>query len=358
MFDFLKQSAFGLDLSDQSFKIINLAHKGKDKILSSYYRQEIPVGVIERGEIRDEEQIVGLLKEAKERVKGNKLSGRECVVSLPETEAFIRLIQLPQMKTDELKEAIRWEAEANIPLPIDEIYLDWQVVAQNLDNQDVLIGALPRNLVDSYLQVIKKAGFRPVAFEIESIATARAVVKTGVTRINLIVDFGAERTSFILASGSLVFFTANSAIGNNRLIKDIADVLKIDREEAKRVKFEAGLNKLKDEGQVFKALEPSLKDLLKKIKGYISFYESHHWPGGVKSDSLDEIILCGGGANLAGLTDLIYAETGIRTKIANPWVNILQPDFKELPELPYQESITYATAIGLAMRGLDLSDHD
>src|SRR4030042_6342141 len=167
-----KPTAFSLDLSDLSIKLAWLKKTGQQLSLVSFNRQEIKDGVIERGAIKKETELIELIKKTVIEAKGEKIKTRHCIVSLPETESYIRVIQLPKIKDEEISEAIKWEMEANIPVPLDKIYFDWQVVTGEgsaSDHISVLIGALPKILVDPYLEVIKKAGFKPLAFEIESI---------------------------------------------------------------------------------------------------------------------------------------------------------------------------------------------
>lgn len=360
MFNFFQQSAFGLDLSDLSLKIIKLKKKGGEIALTSFCRKEIPRGIIEKGRIKKEEELIRIINEAMADVKGEPLKTKLCIVSVPEIEAFIRIIQLPLMKKEELEEAIQWEAEANIPMPLNEIYLDWQIIAKRKpfesksnDHQNILIGALSKKLVDDYLEIIKRAGLIPLSFEIESIATTRALIKNEfIQKPVIIVDLGAERTSFIIFSDSAVCFTSNLPIGNNKLVEMIAKTLNISQEKARCLKFEIGLDRTKKGEEVFSALVPSMTELTEKIKECVNFYQDHPLPDFFPAGQIAEIILCGGGANLIGLDNFIFSETKIKTRIGNPWINILAPDFKKIPELPYKESITYTTALGLALRGL------
>src|SRR4030043_1285036 len=196
---FSKSSAFGLDISDLSIKIALLKQTGKHIQLASFGRQDIPENVIESGVIKKEEELISLMKKAVSEAKGQKIKTEFCVVSLPETESYIRVIQLPKIKQEEIPEAIKWELEANIPVPLDELYFDWQEITRTSSQKNhlnVLIGALPKTLVDPYFNVIKKAGLSPLAFEIESVATARALIKEEVSAESVIItDLGGKKTN-------------------------------------------------------------------------------------------------------------------------------------------------------------------
>lgn len=361
MFTLFRQKAFGLDLSDLSLKIVKLGKKRRDLELTSFGRQEIPSGFINNGVIQKEQDLIKIIQETMDNVEGEPLKTKYCIASLPETEAFIRVIEMPKMTKEELNQAIKWEVEANIPLPIDEVYFDWQILPtdKNKANKlDILIGALSRKLIDSYLDVFKKADLVPLVFEIESIATARALIKKGsVSQPVMIIDLGARRTSFIIFSGQTVAFTASLPISNRSLVDDVAKNLGIDWQKARELKFKIGLDQTKEEGKVYNALAPSVQELCRQARKYIDFFQSHIPKKQRDGQPISNILLCGGGANLTGLARFISLELKIPTEPANPWINIFRGPMKETPEMPYQESLAYTTALGLALRGLG-KDYD
>jgi type IV pilus assembly protein PilM len=356
---FGKPSAFGLDLSDLSIKLALLEKTGREIKLVSFSRQEIPEAVIESGVIKKENELIEIIKKTISQAKGRKVKTKYCVVSLPETESYIRVVQLPKLKEEEIAEAIKWEVEANIPMSVNDIYFDWQVIEtgfnQLKDHLDILIGALPKALVDPYLEVIKKSGLRPVVFEIESIATARSLIKQdSLAKPTMIIDLGAKRTSFIFFANGMVLFTTSLPISNNLLIDDIAKALKISYAKAKSLKFKIGLDLSKDkEGKIFRAVEPRLSELVEEIKKYLDYYHQNLSAKYYSDSRIARILLCGGGANLKGLSGFLSSRLKIEVAVGNPWVNIMGPDVKRLPDLPFSESLAFATALGLALRGLD-----
>jgi type IV pilus assembly protein PilM len=349
-----KINSFGLDLSDLSIKIIDLKKAGSALALAGFGRQEIPEGIIENGEIKKKGELIKIIAKTVKESKGGAIKSKDCVVSLPETESYIRVIQLPEMKNEEIKEAIKWELEANIPVAVEDVYFDWQILnfpSKRPNELCVLIGALPKTLVDPYLDVIKKAGLNPLAFEIESIATARAVIKEGEqSNPVIIVDLGAKRASFIIFAVGSVWLTTSLPISNNLLIDDIASAFKISKEEARDLKFKVGLDKEKDE-KIYQAMEPRLAELVKEIKKYMDYYETL-LPKYLPKTTIDKILLCGGGANLEGLPLFLSPILKIHVELANPWINIFDAEAKKLPELSFSDSLSYTTAIGLALRGI------
>jgi len=381
----LKPETFGLDISDLSLKIIKLKKRGKAFNLVSFGEEQIKPGIIKSGEIKDEEKLAEIIKESFKKVQGEKLKTKYVVASLPEEKAFLQVIPMPKMAEEDLKSAVIYEAENYIPLPIEEVYLDSQIVppvynqlperseewemneVHRSDHFDVLIAALPKKTVNPYLSSLKKAGLEPRAFEIESQAIARALVKNEVSNFPiLLIDLGQTRTSFIIFSGHSLRFTSSVPVSSGDFTEIISKSLKVDLTEAEKLKIKYGLEEKikleikveksetrKKKSEIFEALIPALVDLTQQIKRYLEYYQTHasheHLPPDGKGVS--KILLCGGGANLKGLPELLSLELKIPTELGNPWINILA-EGKKVSKLPFEKSLSYTTAIGLALRGL------
>jgi type IV pilus assembly protein PilM len=317
-----------------------------------------------------------IIKEALKKTKGARIKTKYVVASLPEEKAFLQVIQMPKMPEEDLKSAVIYEAENYIPLPIEEVYLDSQIVkpvVDSLDHFDVLIAALPKKTVDSYLNCLKKAGLLPQALEIESLAIARALVKNEISPFPvLLIDLGATRTSFIIFSGYSLRFTASIPVSSQKFSEAISKTLGVDLKKAEEMKLSYGLEKAEkvklkgkannkkfekeiiESNKIFEALVPALTDLVEQIKKYLDYYQTHssHEHLAANKKGVEKIFLSGGGANLKGLADFLALELQIPVELGNPWVNILPKPLKEVPELPYEESLRYTTALGLALRGI------
>ena len=367
----LKPETFGLDISDLSLKIIKLKKRGKFLTLASFGEAQIKPGIIKEGEIKDEEKLAETIKGAIKKVKGERIKTKYVVASLPEEKSFLQVIQMPKMLEEDLKSAVIYEAENYIPLPIEQVYLDSQIVPpvyNHLDHFDVLLAALPKKTVDPYLASLKKAGLQPKALEIESLSIARALIKDEVSAVPiLLIDLGATRTSFIVFSGHSLRFTSSIPVSSGGFTEIISKSLGVSLTEAERLKIKYGLEekielKIKDKkteitrerGKIFEALVPALVDLVQQIKKHLAYYQSHASHEHLPPDGrvVSKILLCGRGANLKGLTELLTLELKILVELANPWVNILPEGQRETPELLFEKSLGYTTALGLALRGI------
>ena len=363
MLNFLKLNpeGFGLDISDRSLKLIKLKKIKKKYKIEVFGEISISKGILKRGEIKKVDALSEEIKKLIKKVK--KLKTRYVVVSLPEEKSFVWVITLPKMSEEEAKKAIVFEAENYIPFPIGEVYLGSQIVPSLRKNQkekmEVLLIALPKSTVDPYLFSLKKAGLKPLAFEVESQSIARALVKNETSLFPyLLIDIGATRTTFVLFGGKSIRFTASIPISSTLFTKAIAKTLKIDFKEAEKLKIKYGLSKKAKKGkEVFGALIPILTDLKEQIKRYIDFYHSHISHGFLPEDgsTVKKIILCGRGSNLLGLKNFLAQELNLPTEIGNPLVN-LSLTVKECP-ISKKDLLGYTVAIGLAKRAINY-DYD
>ena len=370
MLDFfnLKLEHFGLDISDGSIKIIKLKNNRGNLELASFGEKKIPKGIIEEGEIKDEASLAKIIREAVGNINGEKIKTKYVACSLPEEKSYLQVIQMPKMPEEEIKQAVKFEAENYIPLPIEKAYFDFQVIKpfyNHLDHLDVLITAIPRKIVDGYISALKMAGLKPIALEIESLAITRALIKDEASPFPiLIIDVAATRTGFAVFSGHSLRFTSSIPTSSEDFTEAISKALNIDLSKAEELKRKYGLHgpqktllkektgdfkfekEITEDKNISQALLPSLTILVSKIKTHLDYYQAHlgheHLPSNVKS--VEKIMICGGGANLRGLPEFLLRELKIKTEIGNPWANAP----KGVSELPVEKSLSFTTAIGLA----------
>jgi type IV pilus assembly protein PilM len=366
----LKSKSFGLDISRSSLRMAMINKKGKFFNLSSWSELKLEKGVIEEGKILNEEKFISGLRDLLKTAKGSSLKTRDAIISLPEEQGFLQIIQVPKMKEEELKTAIFFEAENYIPININDVYIDFQTIPtlnNNLDHLDVLLAAFPKEIIDSYVRCLKKADIFPIAMELESQAISRAVVKNNITAFPIfIIDFGEHKTNLIIFSGHSLHFTASMSVCAGHLTQAISNLVKVDLAKAEQLKLKYGLQFFSQEkndrsdksGKILKevgeAMVPTITDLIEQIKKCINYYQTHskheHLPSG--NEMAEKIVLCGKGANLKGLAEFFQSEFGVPVELGNPWINILPEPLKEVPGLSYEESLGYATSLGLALRGI------
>src|SRR3989338_338219 len=247
MLEFLNihPAAFGIDISDLSVKVAQLKKGRGGFSLSSFGEFPLAPGIIERGQIQKVKELAEILKGIRAHVQGEKIKTPYVVASLPEEQAFLQIIQLPRMSKGDLESSVRFEAENYVPYSLDTMEIDFEQVSpvvDHLNHADVLLAALPKATVGSYVAVLKAAGLIPLAFEIESSAVTRALIQNEIAPVPvLVVDLGATRTSFIVFAGYSLRFTVSIAVSSSRLTQIISEFLHIGFKEAEAMKAQYGL---------------------------------------------------------------------------------------------------------------------
>ncbi|MBX4201077.1 type IV pilus assembly protein PilM [Candidatus Parcubacteria bacterium] len=354
----LEKEAFGLDISDQSLKIVKLKKRHGSFVLESFNKLEIEPGIIEKGVIQNEDALVAIIKSACKNVRGKKLTTKYVIASLPEEKSFLQVIQMPKMTEEELRSAIFFEAENYIPLSVNEVYLDFQVIEpikDHLDHVDVLIVAMPKKIVNSYVNCFKKAGLIPLVCEIESEAITRALIEKEMSAAPVaLIDFGKDSTDFITFAGRSIQFTHSIPISSQQLTEAISEALSINMARAEKLKLSYDAMDAKRDSlskRMAQVVEPILDDMALQIKKYLNFHENHasheHLEEGGK---IKNIFLCGGGSNLKGLPEFLTRKTGVLVELKNFWVHF--PTGQMNDGIP-KDFVSFATALGLALRKTD-----
>lgn len=345
----LHPPAIGIDISDLSVKFLGLQRRRGRLAIRSFGEFAVPAGVITDGEIRDEAALARLLAEG---LKRSGVRDRWCVAALPEEKSFVRVLELPPLKTEDVERAVRWEVEGVIPLPFEDIYYDHEVIPDGQSGHtDVLITAFPRAIIHPYHRVLTAAGCTPLALELESQAISRAVVPAASSSL-LIMDFGAVRTSVIVFAGGSLFFTKSIPIGGRDLESAIARGLNISAEQARAVKIETGISGEGGE-RMNEVLAPLLSKLTVELSQTLDFYREHPRRRHTELADISAILLSGGDANLSGLETYLATAIERPVELADPFTRVTL-GAGVVPPMPQNQAQQYTTAIGLALRAIGM----
>lgn len=351
IFDFTG-TAIGLDLSDLAVRVAQFEREGKKDHLVGFGFSAITPGSVYDGEIIKKEQVFSAIKNAIAKAGPRKLKSNKVICSLPENKAFLRIISIPRMEKVEAKEAIKWEIEANIPLTLDQVYYDWQILEENIslekNRMDVLVVAISKKTVDQFLEVLEGAGLEVVGLEIESIAQARSLLGHEIKdKAVLIIDFDERRTGFFISSKSIPCFTSSIPVSSQSINDSISKTLNISTEEAAKVKNDNGIGSDFKNSHIFSAVKPVLENLASEVERSVDFFLSELKYAG----SVDEVIICGKEATVKGIVPFLSKRLERKVVLGDPWVNVSLG--KNLPEIERELSVEYATAIGLALKGIN-----
>lgn len=348
----LDDRTFALDLSDLSIKIFQIEKKGRFDAIRSYSEIDVPSGYINDGRIIEKEKTAQLIKAAVKKAGPKKINTQKVICSIPESKAFLRKINIPPMNLKEAHEAVKWEIEASIPLTCEQVYYDWQFLDISEGKQNILTAAVSKEIVDDLMEMLSMAEVDPYGLEVESVSSVRSLIpkNSSIEDVYLIVDLGALRTSFIITEGNIPFFTSSIPFSSQTVTDLISKTLKVNQKEAEKIKKIQGIEHSFKESSIFNSIRPLLENLSVEIEKTIDFYQSMSR----KNKGIEKIIICGGGANLRGLIPYLTTRLCKEVKMGDPWINLNMGN--NLPIISKEESVSYVTAIGLAIKNNEYGD--
>ena len=267
----LKTAAFGLEITDLNLRMVDLKKKNGKTVLSSLSGLEIASGIVEAGEVKDVGKLAEAIKNCLKKTDGSKIEKRHVVVSLPDDKAFLQVIQMPKIGENDLRLAVPFEAENYIPMALEKACFDYQAIldpSENINHLDVLIAAFPKNTIDLYVEAVKEADLVPIAFELESQAIARALVKNGFSEGPiLIIHVGDVKTNLMIYAGYSLRISFSIPISNKYFIDTISKILGIGAKEAEVLKNNYGIEKNNNTVGVFGEKKKALGASERKLDG-------------------------------------------------------------------------------------------
>lgn len=350
---YLFREAVGIDLGDNSLRFLRFEkNKGHLKI-SSFGEDVMPEGSFEGGDVINQDEVVALLTKVK-KVTGSA----DAIASLPEDKAYVSVVELPNMKQSQVGEALNLQLDEHFPLSPGEAVFDFEILKKPLhseDNYTLLVTAFPRATAESFASVFDHVGMNLVALEIESQSVARAATTENDRNVYMVVNVGKRRTGIFVVSGGKVFYSSTISIGGEDITNKLATAIKVDYAEAEKLKREKGLVST-DEGAAHSVAlavgYSAIRDEVGKRLNYWNVSHDKKIPAELLAarGEIQKVFLSGGESVVPGLRNYLGRSLGIPVEPASLWQNAFNFD-DYIPEITEEESVKYATAIGLALRG-------
>ena len=298
----------GLAISDSSVHCIQFGSKNNSLYIEKYTERPIPAGVVVSGQIYNKEALIEILKTLKKDLKLNYVK-----VSLPEEKAYLFTAKIPRVKQKELRSAIESKIEENVPVPPNELLFDYKLIDVSQPNYFIVaVSNLPISLVDLYVDIFDKVGLPLLSLEIESQAVVRALIPKENQKDSgtvLIVNFGLEKVGLYVAVDRLVNFTSTIPM----------------------------------KGEASKGPDFLSHEIHKLYMYWHTLKQNVNKP----NKKINKIIICGDGFS-EDIVSYLSVNNHTPTVLGNAWTNTF--DFnKNVPAIPFEDSLKYVTAIGLAL---------
>lgn len=337
-------STTGLDIGSHSIKLVELGHDTSGWTLLSAGSALTPLKALTSTLQADFDAIAVVIKKL---VKESGTKTTNVGIALPESQVFTRVIEVPQLSKRELASAIKWEAEQYIPLPLEQVNMDYTILRDaaqtGTNNMELLLVAAPKVLLEKYLTILESADIAPSAVETEVIASSRVLARSMKSvKTVMMVSIGAQTTDLAILRNGIIAFTRSISAGGEALSRALSQGLGFEIAQAEEYKRTYGLDRDKLQGKIVGAVKPIMDTIIGEMKRATAFYQEKN-----KEEKIGTIVLSGGTARLPGMVVYVASEMGVEVQLANPWFEISRDArFNVLDS----EGPVFSVATGLALR--------
>lgn len=342
----------GLDITTSSVKLIELSMSGGQYRVESYAAEATPPNSINEKAIVDATAVGDAIKRA---VKRSGARAKEVAVAISGDAAITKVIQMPKTLSEaELEGQVEMQADQYIPFPMEEVSFDFEVIGpseKDPDMLDVLLVATRTENVEQRMSACTAAGLTPRIVDVEAFALENAckllthqMPDGGLDRVIAVVDFGASSTTFSVLRDLKVIYTRDFAFGGQQLTEEIMRTYGLSMEEAGRAKKEGGL----PSNYQTEVLDPFIDDMCQQVSRSLQFFLA----SGAGREQPEQIIICGGCANIPGAADVVTSRVGIPAEKGDP-LGQMKISSKAKSQAVKKDATALLTACGLALRSFD-----
>ncbi len=353
------KSVIGLDVGSSSVKVVQLRKEKGKALLETYGEISLgPYASLDTGKAThlNADSIAPAIKDL---FNEANVTSSNAGLSIPFSAAMTRIIKMPKMPQDQLQKMIPLEARKFIPMPMNEIVLNWFVIPDKLNFKaspenhgaqiqymDILLVAVHKDAISNMQSVSKLAALNTSFYELEVFAAVRSSVEYSTTPI-MLVDIGSTSTKVYIIEMGIVRFSHLVNFGSQSITENIVRAFSWPFSKAERVKKEFGLTlPYSENAQENKALKDAINITVNRIFTEINRvlinYEKR------EAKSVSKVILLGAGSNLLGLLDFAQNKLSLDVEKANAFSKIHTPAFLE--EVLKEIGPDFAIAAGLALR--------
>lgn len=331
----------GLDISNSSVKVIALTTDTPQK-LAGWGRVDLPSGLNPLSEAP--ENISALVETIKKLFSVSKVQKENVYLSLPESEVFSRIIEMPNLTERELSSAIKWEAEQYIPFPIKDVSITWEIVSRPespSEKMKVFLVAAPLKIVNHYFNICTQSGLKVASMESEGTASARIAAPVG-SPVTLGVSLKEDGTDLFVFRDGKTTYSRSITTGIRALSRALVAELGLSEAQAAEYRDAYGLLKDQMEGKIAATITPVFELIVSEIGRTVALATATEPMFPVK-----RISLFGVGASLPGLTMFLTERLGLEAELTEPFAQV---DPGNIPaDIAGIKSI-FVTAAGLALR--------
>jgi type IV pilus assembly protein PilM len=347
------QSIVGLDIETGSIAATEVRANGSQEVSRTAIAPLGP-GIVNEGEVLDAEALSHALRGL---FSEHKL-GKDVRLGIANQRVVVRTMQLPLIEDEEeIDTAVRFRAQDQIPMPLDQAVLDHRVISRGTGpdgerQMEVIAVAARRDMVSSLLEALRKAGLKPVGIDLSAFGMIRALDtapelpvegQEGQVQATTRFCYLGDITNLAVARGGECLFTRVAPFGMESIAQRVAERDGVPLDDARDALLDVGLEEGVDafEGDesalgTREILEEGASKLVDELRLSLDFYSAQEGASGI-----DQIVLCGPGSSVPGLPERIQVGLGLGIEVKAPMA-LKSLDGEDAARL----TVSYGLAIG------------
>lgn len=333
--------AVALDIGTYSIKLIH-STPGKNPGIKRIAEVYNPLGISMPTDDASQEKLLHVLEST---FSDYDMPRNDVRVSIPETVVSTKVIAIPPLSDAELASAINWQAEQHIPIPPEELMLEYQVLYRPQKNEKspmrVLLVGVRKQLMSRFVGMLNQLGIEPTVVETHMLSILRSLQFDYNDPTTLVAHMGASSMNLCLVHQAEMRFVLSQLNGGQLLTKALEQALGLDATQSEQYKRTYGLDATQFQGKVREALVPAARILVSEMRKAIQFFTNQN-----PQESVKRVVLSGGTAILPGFVQYMTDELGTEVLVAAPFTNASG----NIPEAVNQPSMT--VCMGLLAREL------
>lgn len=343
----------GLDIGTSLIKVAELKSSGKGPVLNKFGIASIRPGLIEDGQIVEIDELAQSIKTL---FKIHNIKSKNISISTGGSSVVVKTITMPSASSSSeqnLLESIRFEAEQYIPYDIDDMNIDFQIVGDNDGNPDqmnVLLVAVKKDLVSSYIELIDQADLNAQVIDVDSFAFQNIFEAASHGRgegMTMLIDVGSHKTSLNIVKDNNSLMMRDSSSGLGQIWEEISSDVNCDIEDA--IKIFSGIDKdSMDSDSLHEMCQGFAKMWCSETQNIVKTFQSKSTQG-----KIDRVFVTGGGSLVSGFIDFLSESLAVPVSIFNPFEGVIVNPNKFSESLINEWAPFAAIALGLALRKVD-----
>lgn len=355
---FMKKNYTCVELGTNAIKTVQFKVKTKDLELVDLGIQKLPLETIVDGLIADDSVVSAELHEL---LQSLSYSTKDIITTVPNDNLLIRNIEMPNMNKKEIRESLKWEADEQLPYPVENAVLDYLKIEETEEVIKYIVAAVKKNVVDNFLHPFERLNLKPKVINVQPMALVSLLDYQGQANNNIaIIDIGASATQITIANRKNIMLSRTIDTGGTSFTNSIMDLKNIDFQSAEEEKKELDLgleaeNKTEDVlSSMPIGMETSsennanLRNLAARLSAEITrsldFFNMKH-----RDKEVEKIFITGGASRLQGLQKILSEDINRELIIIDPFKNIKTKLDSEKEKMMEHFKYEFAVAVGLGV---------